>query len=157
MLSASTRQIPAWLFMLVSRLLAGSSIRILKKPSLDTTNIRSYQPISQWCQNCRYGSSHSNWSVAWWPQIFYDNISQHTDLPFHNRQLFCTYWPMSWTQHAKRGDVSALIMLDLSAAFDIVDHDILLRRLMLSYGVTANAQRWFWSYLNGQTQHVHLG
>jgi hypothetical protein len=48
-------------------------------------------------------------------------------------------------------------MLDLSAAFDTVDHGILLRRLTLSYGLTGSAHSWFWSYLNGRTQHVRLG
>ena len=50
--------------------------------------------------------------------------------------------------------VSFLVLLDLSAAFDTVDHNILLRRLETSFGVTGDALKWFDSYLSGRTQRV---
>ena len=52
------------------------------------------------------------------------------------------------------GDLAALALLDLSAAFDTVDHDILLRRLRISYGINGVALQWFRSYLDGRMQHV---
>ena len=48
--------------------------------------------------------------------------------------------------------VTLLGLLDMSAAFDTVDHDILLHRLEMSYGVRGRALRWLTSFLTGRTQ-----
>ena len=52
------------------------------------------------------------------------------------------------------GSSTILLMLDLSAAFDIIDHDILLLRLYNVYGITGNAFDWFRSYLTDRIQRV---
>ena len=43
-----------------------------------------------------------------------------------------------------------LLLLDLSAAFDTVDYNILLYRLAPLFGVTGSAFFWFGSYLSNQ-------
>jgi hypothetical protein len=55
------------------------------------------------------------------------------------------------------GDVAGLVLLDLSAAFDTVEHDILLRRLNTSYGTNGTAIQLFCSYLTGRSQYVRRG
>ena len=45
------------------------------------------------------------------------------------------------------GNLAVLTLLDLSAAFDSVDHSVLLRRLQKSYGIHGAVLKWFKSYL----------
>ena len=53
--------------------------------------------------------------------------------------------------------VAALMALDLSAAFDTVDHDILLSVLKSQYGITGHALSWFDSYLRPRKCKVNVG
>jgi len=52
------------------------------------------------------------------------------------------------------GNLSALVLLDLSAAFDTVDHNIHLHRIEHTYQLGSVALEWFRSYLFGCRQHV---
>lgn len=49
-----------------------------------------------------------------------------------------------------------LLLLDLSAAFDTVDHTILLRRMSSKFGIKGDALNWFMSYLSDRTQTVYV-
>ena len=53
--------------------------------------------------------------------------------------------------------LSLLALFDVSSAFDMVDHEILLQRLELSCGLSGIPLLWFKSYLTDRTQMVVLG
>ncbi len=53
------------------------------------------------------------------------------------------------------GLLTILILLDLSAAFDTISHQVLLDRL-LSIGITGVPLSWFKSYFSGRTQFIKL-
>ena len=50
------------------------------------------------------------------------------------------------------------LFLDLSRAFGLIDHELLLKKMQLEFGAQGNAEEWwFRSYLSGRHQRVCVG
>ena len=73
---------------------------------------------------------------------------------FHSTETAVTIVRNNIVRATDSGQVSALVLIDLSAAFDTVDHGTLLEVLSLRFGITGSVLEWFKSYLTGRTQTV---
>ena len=54
-------------------------------------------------------------------------------------------------------EVTLLVLLDLSAAYDSIEHSILLNILQQDFGVDGSALNWFDSFLSGRKQRILVG
>jgi hypothetical protein len=59
-------------------------------------------------------------------------------------------------QELGHGRVVLLVLLDMSAAFDTIDHDILVNRLQTEYGIEGCVLNWFNSYLRERSSRVKI-
>ena len=50
--------------------------------------------------------------------------------------------------------MSVLALLDLSSAFDTIDHEILIKHLKITFGIDGTALKWIESYITDRTQKV---
>jgi len=132
-----------------------SNAPLLKKADLDPADVKSYPPIS-------------NLSVVF--KLLERLVSSQLVKYLKDNDLLpdlqSAYRAMLWTETAvlkvladillalDSGDLAMLTLLDLSAAFDSVDHDTLLKRLQKSYGLGGQVLNWFASYLCGRVQDI---
>ena len=64
---------------------------------------------------------------------------------------------MNTVYTAADAKITALVGLDISAAFDTIDHDVLASRLESQLGVVGAASSWLRFYLRGCQQFIRLG
>ncbi len=122
---------------------------LLEKADLDPTDVKSYRPIS----NLSVISKLLERIVA---KQLITYLKLHDLLP----RLQSAYLSHHSTETAvlkvigdillalDSGDLAMLTLLDLSAAFDSVDHETLVERLRTSFGLGGLVIDWFGSYLN---------
>ena len=129
---------------------------LLKKPSLDTV-FKNYRPVS----NLPYVSKVIEKVVA-------KRLTDHIKLYKLDDSHQSAYKQHHGTETALlrvKNDllmamdgqkVALLLLLDLSAAFDTVDHAVLLHRLEAYTGLSGSALKWMSSYLENRKQHVSV-
>ena len=129
-----------------------------QKPTLNREDMKNYRPVSNLSflskilekvvasrLNSHINSSHTS------------NDYQSAYREFHSTETALLKVHNNILSSMDDGRVTALTRLDLSAAFDPIDHTILLSRLGNWFGVSGKALDWFKSYLTGRSQRIKLG
>ena len=130
---------------------------LLKKPSLDPNELKNFRPIS----NLPFISKIIE-------KLVLVQMSRHLSANNLLNQFQSAYRPGHSTETAvlkivndlllslDDGKISLLASLDLSAAFDTIDHAFLLHRLQHDFGLSGTVLDWFSSYLSGRIQSVSV-
>lgn len=84
-----------------------------------------------------------------------NSYMQHSQVfrPQHSTQDVLIKSVDDWRRALDKDEITGTIMIDLSKAFDSVDHQILLEKLE-AYGVEGREKEWFREYLSGRRQQV---
>ena len=118
---------------------------------LDRKNYRPVSissPISKILERVAYDQIYSYFAKN---KIFHPNVMGFRK----NRSTLTCILQMynRWVQGADKGMISGVVFLDLSAAFDLVDSSLLVRKLEM-YGLCEDVITWVKSYLSDRKQAV---
>jgi Reverse transcriptase (RNA-dependent DNA polymerase) len=131
---------------------------LLKKPDLDPANAKSDRPIS----NLSVLSKLLERLVAQQLPAYLTASKLLPELQsayraFHSTETATLKVLADILRAVDGGDLAMLTLLDMSAAFDTVDHATLLTRLRKSYDLGGSVHRWFKAYLDDRSQFVRSG
>ncbi|KAK3754752.1 hypothetical protein QZH41_000065 [Actinostola sp. cb2023] len=128
---------------------------LLKKPSLDHEEYLNFRPIS----NLKFVSKAIEKTVATQVNAYINENNMNEVLQSAYKEKHSTETALlkvhdDVLRALDRQQSVLLLLLDLSSAFDTVDHNILLDRLSRRFGITGTALNWFSSYLSERKQFV---
>jgi len=128
---------------------------LIKKPSLDKENFNNYRPISNLSFLSklveRIVKNRLDQHLA---QNSLYNAYQSAYTKFHSTETALLSVYDTLVRSTAKQQVTCLCLLDLSAAFDTIDHAILLHRLSAWFGIADTALSWFHSYLSSRSSTV---
>ena len=130
---------------------------LIKNNSLDSNILKNFRPVS----NLSFLSKLTERVVAnrITDHVTINDLAEHSQSAyrrFHSTETAVLKIKNDIMNALNKRKITALILLDLSAAFDTIHHEKLLDRLSGYYGVTGIALSWIRSYLASRTQSVKL-
>ena len=130
---------------------------ILKKASLSTDEFKNFRPVS----NLPLVSKLIEKTVAIQLKKYIEinclgETLQSAYKKFHSTETALLKVHNDILSAVDNNRIVILLLLDLSAAFDTVDHAILLHRLEVRFGIKQKALAWFKSYLMNRSQSVSI-
>ena len=130
---------------------------LLKKATLDPEILKNYRPVS----NLSFVSKVLERVVAQQLTSYMTDNNLHEYLqsaykPGHSTETALVKVQNDILTSIDQHGIVILILLDLSAAFDTIDHDVLFSRMESTLGITGPALEWFRSYLGDRTLRVQI-
>ena len=131
---------------------------LLKKSNLDATVLNNYRPISNlpFLGKVLEKVVYQQLSDFLLSNNVFDTF-QSGFRPHHSTETALIKVTNDIRLNTDARKVSVLVLLDLSAVFDTVDHEILLQRLEDWVGISGSALNWFKSYLEDRKYFVEIG
>jgi hypothetical protein len=130
---------------------------LIKKSSLDPNCLKNYRPVS----NLSFLSKTTERPVAGQVASHLERNDLYGDRQsayrkHHSTETALVRVTSDILQAVDVHGEVVLILLDLTAAFDVINHDLLLHRMVRRYGITDSVLEWFRSYLSGRVQSVTI-
>jgi hypothetical protein len=130
---------------------------LLKKPSLDPEEMKNYRPVS----NLTYLSKLIERVVA---KRIQDHCASNNIInrfqsaykSYHSTETALIRVQNDLLQAVDNEGGAILVLLDLSAAFDTIDHQLLLQHLQRHVGITGSALLWLTNYLQDRSQRIRV-
>jgi hypothetical protein len=130
---------------------------LLKKASLNKELFKNYRPVSNLSFVSKVLEKHVDKHLSDFAEM--NNLTetfQSAYSPFHSTETALLRVQSDLLMSVDTTGAAVLVLLDLSAAFDTIDHNILLDRLNVTFGIKDRALDWIRSYLTDRCQRVTI-
>ena len=130
----------------------------LKKDDADPDNLKNYRPVSNLPAISKLLE-----------RVILDQLNKHLAennlhcpvqsgyRPNHSCETLLVRMTDDILKEVQSDNIVIVVLLDLSAAFDTIDHSILLGKLFKDFGISGTAYKWFKSYLQNRFFKVKAG